>query len=103
MRDPVSGKRKTLQDPRAFYMLGFLAAFWGMLLHNFMDVSLRFVSSGIFLWLLAGIIGAMVVHDPMPETDEQALAMEDKSGSPAHPQALPHVGPSASASLFSVI
>jgi hypothetical protein len=34
-------------------MLGVLAAFWGMLLHNFMDVSLRFVSSGIFLWLLA--------------------------------------------------
>ncbi len=72
VRDPVTGKRKTTQDPRAYYMLGFLAAFWGMLMHNFMDVSLRFVSSGIFLWLLAGVIGAMVVNDPMPETDEQA-------------------------------
>src|SRR5258706_309826 len=69
IRDPVSGKKKTVQDPRAFYMLGVLAAFWGMLLHNFMDVSLRFVSSGIFLWLLAGLIGAMVKHDPMAEKE----------------------------------
>ncbi|OGR92093.1 MAG: hypothetical protein A2992_08630 [Elusimicrobia bacterium RIFCSPLOWO2_01_FULL_59_12] len=69
IRDPVSGKRKSTDDPRAYYMLGILAAFWGMLIHNFMDVSLRFVSSGIFLWLLAGLIGAMVIHDPMRETE----------------------------------
>lgn len=76
IRDPVTGNRKTLSDPRAYYMLGVLAAFWGMLMHNFMDVSLRFVSSGIFLWLLAGLIGAMVVHDPMAETDAQRDARE---------------------------
>jgi len=68
-RDPSSGKRKFSDDPRAFYMLGMLAAFWGMLIHNAMDVSLRFVSSGIFLWLLTGLIGAMVVHDPMRDKD----------------------------------
>jgi tetratricopeptide (TPR) repeat protein len=69
IRDPVSGKRKSSDDPRAYYMLGILAAFWGMLMHNGMDVSLRFVSSGIFLWLLAGLIGAMVIHDPLRESD----------------------------------
>src|ERR1044071_2330096 len=69
IKDPSTGKRKYSDDPRAYYMLGILAAFWGMLIHNAMDVSLRFVSSGIFLWLLAGLIGAMTVHDPMREKD----------------------------------
>lgn len=78
IRDPVTGKRKSTDDPRAYYMLGVLAAFWGMLVHNFMDVSLRFVSSGIFLWLLAGLIGAMVVHDPMRESETPLT----KSGQP---------------------
>src|SRR4029077_8775622 len=40
IRDPSSGKHKLSDDPRAFYMLGVLAAFWGMLIHNGMDVSL---------------------------------------------------------------
>lgn len=82
IRDPSSGKRRQMNDPRAFYMLAFLAAFWGMLMHNFMDVSLRFVSSGIFLWLLAGLIGAMVVHDPMAETDAQLEAREKEPDAP---------------------
>jgi len=100
VRDPVSGKRKTSQDPRAFYMLGVLAAFWGMLMHNFMDVSLRFVSSGIFLWLLAGVIGAMVVNDPMPETDEQAYAKEPLISAPPHPKALLFLGQMVCAVVF---
>jgi tetratricopeptide (TPR) repeat protein/O-antigen ligase len=79
IRDPATGKRKSSDDPRAYYMLGILAAFWGMLIHNFMDVSLRFVSSGIFLWLLAGLIGAMNVHDPLPEKDLE-LTSDSPSG-----------------------
>lgn len=100
IRDPASGKRKTTQDPRAFYMLGVLAAFWGMLLHNFMDVSLRFVSSGIFLWLLAGLIGAMVVHDPMPETDAQAFAKDDLSSAPAQSPILLSIAQGVCALVF---
>ena len=101
VRDPVTGKRKTTQDPRAFYMLGVLAAFWGMLMHNLMDVSLRFVSSGIFLWLLAGVIGAMVVHDPMPESDKPlVLTEEEKAKFPAHPQPLLILGQVACALVF---
>lgn len=89
-RDPSSGKRKALEDPRAYYLLGFLAAFWGMLIHNMMDVSLRFVSSGIFLWLLAGLIGALVANDPLPATDadlEKRLATDLPQPDP-HPAAL---------------
>lgn len=93
-RDPGSGKRKPMEDARAYYMLGFLAAFWGMLMHNMMDVSLRFVSSGIFLWLLAGLIGALAVNDPLPATDaemEKYLPSDDGSA-PAHPPALLALG-----------
>jgi tetratricopeptide (TPR) repeat protein/O-antigen ligase len=100
VRDPVSGKRKTIQDARAYYMLGVLAAFWGMLMHNFMDVSLRFVSSGIFLWLLAGLIGAMVVHDPMPETDAQAFDKADDHTERPHPQALLYAGQAICVGVF---
>ena len=98
VRDSISGKRRMMNDPRSFYMLGMLAAFWGMLIHNLMDVSLRFVSSGIFLWLLAGLIGAMVVNDPMAETDDQrdARAPVQPEG-PAHPVALRMLGGALSA------
>ena len=42
--------------PVAYDLLGYLTALLGMLAHNFTDVSMRFVSSGIFLGLLPGII-----------------------------------------------
>ena len=104
VRDPVSGKRKQMNDPRAFYMLAFLSAFWGMLMHNFMDVSLRFVSSGIFLWLLAGLIGAMVVHDPMAETDAQRELREKEptEQEEAHPEALQLLGLGVTLALFGI-
>jgi len=101
IRDPVTGKRKTSNDPRAFYMLAFLAAFWGMLMHNFMDVSLRFVSSGIFLWLLAGLIGALAIHDPMAETDAQFDARDGALDAvEGHPPGLLVVASAVTAVLF---
>lgn len=92
-----SGNRSASDDPRAFYMLGVLAAFWGMLVHNLMDVSLRFVSSGIFLWLLAGLIGAMAVHDPLPETESIDMEPPGEGDSPTtepspHPMGILMVG-----------
>ena len=42
--------------PRAYDLLGYLLAFIGMLAHNSFDVSLRFVSSGVFLGLLPGLV-----------------------------------------------
>lgn len=65
-RPPTKGGTHGL-DPRAFYALGFLSAMWAMLFHNCTDVSLRFVSSGIFLWLLIGLLGALVIHDPLED------------------------------------
>jgi O-antigen ligase/tetratricopeptide (TPR) repeat protein len=42
--------------PRAFDLVGLLVSFLGMLGHNNFDVSLRFVSSGVYLGLLSGLI-----------------------------------------------
>jgi len=67
-------EKKFIIDPRAYYMLGFLSAFIGMLSHNLVCVSLRFVSSGIFLWLLVGLINMLSIHNPFPsQTPQKAL------------------------------
>ncbi len=42
--------------PVAYDLLGYLTAYLGMLIHNTVDVSLRFVSSGIFLGLLPAVV-----------------------------------------------
>ncbi|MCB4792702.1 MAG: O-antigen ligase family protein [Elusimicrobia bacterium] len=55
-------------DVRSYYQLGVLTALLAQLVHNLVCVSLRFVSSGVFLWLLIGIIGALNTHNPLPET-----------------------------------
>lgn len=101
VKDPASGKRKMSQDARSYFMLGILAAFWGMLMHNLMDVSLRFVSSGIFLWLLAGLIGAMVVHDPMPAGEVADDGASDPSA--RHPEWLVGLGRLACLAAFGLL
>lgn len=61
-------------DIRAYYQLGILTAIAAQLIHNFVCVSLRFVSSGVMLWMLIGLIGALNVNDPLPakaETEEK--------------------------------
>lgn len=54
----LTGSLKTGEraPPRAYELLGVLVAFQGMLMHNFFDVSMRFVSSGVYLGLLSGLI-----------------------------------------------
>lgn len=41
---------------KAYDILGYTVAFLGMLIHNFTDVSMRFVSSGVYLGLLPAVI-----------------------------------------------
>ncbi|HBA61709.1 MAG TPA: hypothetical protein DCZ92_13035 [Elusimicrobia bacterium] len=53
LTDNLKGARP---PPVAYDLLGYLTALLGMLAHNFTDVSMRFVSSGIFLGLLPGVI-----------------------------------------------
>ncbi len=62
-----SGGKSPPDYHRAYYMWGLLSALAGMLAHNAVCVSLRFVSSGVMLWFLIGSIGALVVNNPLPE------------------------------------
>lgn len=63
--------------PRAYDLLGYLVAFQGMLAHNTFDVSMRFVSSGVFLGLLSGLVvnlsrGASLAELHKPEAEPPA-------------------------------
>ncbi|PKN00768.1 MAG: hypothetical protein CVU77_08395 [Elusimicrobia bacterium HGW-Elusimicrobia-1] len=60
-------------DARAYYMWGLLSALAGMLAHNAVCVSLRFVSSGVMLWFIIGSIGALIIHNPMPDNPPPPL------------------------------
>ena len=61
------------RDMRAYYQLGLLTAITSQLVHNLVCVSLRFVSSGVFLWLLVGLVGALSINNPLtpPKPDNQ--------------------------------
>lgn len=70
--------RLTLQDPRgppvsaagygerAYSLLAYLGAWWGALSHWFVDVSVRFVSSGIYSLLLPGLVASLVRQESVP-------------------------------------
>ena len=58
----VSGKG-TRDGPMPYIQLGVLSAFFAQLAHDTVCVSLRFVSSGVMLWLLIGITVSICVNN----------------------------------------
>jgi tetratricopeptide (TPR) repeat protein len=58
-------------DERVYKILAYLGAWWGALIHWFMDVSVRFVSSGIFSFLLPALVVSFVRNDPMPDQQDR--------------------------------
>ena len=56
-------------DDKVYKILAYLGAWWAALTHWFMDVSVRFVSSGIFSFFLPALVTSFVRNDPM--TDQQ--------------------------------
>ncbi|MBI4668192.1 MAG: tetratricopeptide repeat protein [Elusimicrobia bacterium] len=48
---------------RAYYLLGILSGWYGTLIHNNFDVSIRFVSSGVFTGLLPAMATALALSD----------------------------------------
>ncbi len=62
IRAPDLGKKRSLlvrqSDPRSYEVLGYLGAYIGALFHWCVDVSIRFVSSGVFSGLLPGVLVA---------------------------------------------
>ncbi|MCX5781974.1 MAG: O-antigen ligase family protein [Elusimicrobia bacterium] len=82
-------KRQPTHDVRAYYQLGILTAVMAQLVHDFTCVSLRFVSSGVMLWLFIGLIGALALNSPLPEKAETNL---DKNPLPEFPRRILQVG-----------
>ncbi|HAT73210.1 MAG TPA: hypothetical protein DCS63_10390 [Elusimicrobia bacterium] len=70
--------------PVAYDLLGYLVALLGMLAHNFTDVSMRFVSSGVYLGLLPGVIISLARGRALWE-----LHYKDEPGQPAEKAVTP--------------
>ncbi len=51
------------EEPRSHYLIGVLAGWLGMLAHNNFDVSMRFVSSGIYMGLLPALAVSIALSD----------------------------------------
>jgi tetratricopeptide (TPR) repeat protein len=54
-------------DDKVYKIIAYLGAWWAALVHWTMDVSVRFVSSGIFSFFLPALVTSFVRNDPMPE------------------------------------
>ncbi|MEW6041890.1 MAG: O-antigen ligase family protein, partial [Elusimicrobiota bacterium] len=82
----VKQPKKFTDDSRAYYLIGLLSGFIGLLVQNFMCVSLRFVSSGVYLWLLIGLIGAIAIHNPLPAVSSVFIKNSPKNPVPLFPR-----------------
>lgn len=69
--DKKGRQKQVSEDIRAYYMLGLLSGWMGSLTHNWVCVSMRFVSSGTVVWLLAGLISSLIVNHPLPEKSQE--------------------------------
>jgi tetratricopeptide (TPR) repeat protein len=71
-----TGKKKLFDienDPRSYEVLGYLGAYIGASIHWFFDVSIRFVSSGIFSGLLPGLLVAYARNHNQPAREEVVM------------------------------
>jgi putative inorganic carbon (HCO3(-)) transporter len=73
-------KKGQRAPPRAYDLLGYLIAFQGMLAHNVFDVSMRFVSSGVYLGLLSGLIVNLARGHSLQELHRHVSVDEESGG-----------------------
>lgn len=75
----IGGKRKmldTTSDPRSYEVLGYLGAYIGALIHWTFDVSIRFVSSGVYSGLLPGVLVGMARNQASSAHSEPLLSYD---------------------------
>ena len=58
-------KEKT--DNKVWWLLGYSSAFFGILVHSFFDISIRFVSTGLFFAVFAALIVRLVMPEEKTE------------------------------------
>jgi tetratricopeptide (TPR) repeat protein len=63
-------------EDRVYKILAFLGAWWAALIHWFMDVSIRFVSSGIYSFLLPALVVGIVRNDPSPSQQDKPSRLD---------------------------
>jgi len=81
IRPPPDARRKKKfleieADPRSYEVLGIVGAYCGALTHWAVDVSIRFVSSGVFSGLLPGLLVAYARNHREPIRVEPRLSYE---------------------------
>jgi tetratricopeptide (TPR) repeat protein/O-antigen ligase len=59
-------------------LVAYLGAWWGALVHWLMDVSVRFVSSGVYSLFLPGLVLGLVRSDVLEERQDPPVAWEAK-------------------------
>jgi O-antigen ligase/tetratricopeptide (TPR) repeat protein len=84
LTSPVASDKDGNPPGRAYSIIGYMVALMGMLGHNFFDVSMRFVSSGVYLGLLSGVIVALSrgqsLYERHAAAKEAAVAPEGEKG-----------------------
>jgi len=65
--------KKIQENTLAYWQLGFISALIAQLAHDCVCVSLRFVSSGVMLWMVLGCIVAIALSTLKKEDDEQKI------------------------------
>lgn len=73
----LPAKNSAEMSPQFWWVLGYGAAYAGMIAHSFFDISIRFVSTGMFFTLF----GALLVRLAMPE--EETAVQTDPHTRPA--------------------
>ena len=73
--------------PTAYDLVGYITALLGMLTHNFVDVSMRFVSSGVFLGLLPAVIINLARGQALWELHYKGEPEQAEAQKPAWPPA----------------
>ncbi|MBR4592814.1 MAG: O-antigen ligase family protein [Elusimicrobiaceae bacterium] len=68
-------KQENLPDQRNYYLLGYTTALAGMFVHSWVDISIRFASSGFFFALFMGFIIALC----RPNETEDVLPRQTSS------------------------
>ncbi len=67
-------------DEKTWWTLGYMAAFFGICVHNFFDVSIRFVSTGLFFAVFSAVVIRLnmpveIAEKPEPRAGNTAVLM----------------------------
>ncbi|OUO57013.1 O-antigen ligase family protein [Candidatus Avelusimicrobium gallicola] len=81
LKQPLPAPSDEPLRERNLYLLGYASAFFGLMVHAGVDISIRFASSGLFFAVFCGVILALC------QPEESAAPAGEKASAPAWPWA----------------